>query len=176
MPLIKVIEKEEATGKVSAIYEGMIKSMGMVPNAFKLFSTSEYLLEQQTRNLTFFMQHDKLSGKLLAFIRLLVSEMEQCKYCVGMNTGILWHYGVLPEAIEEIKKDPAKAPLEEKEIQLLLFVLKVIKNSNQVDQSDMEQLRNLGWSDSEILEATYHGTSQVGTDMLFNAFKLENDR
>ena len=175
MSHIKLVEQEEATGKVAEIYQNMMNTMGFIPNAFKLFSPSEHVLGQQVNNLNYFFRHNRLSGKLLSFIRLLVSEKAQCEYCVGMNTSILFQYGVLPEMISEIMNDPTKVPLEENEKELLLFILKVVKNSNSIVQEDINKLRNLGWTDGEILEATYHGTTQVGVDMLFNAFKVDID-
>lgn len=175
MALIKLVEKEEATGKVAEIYDTMMNTVGYIPNAFKVFSASEMVLNQQFNNLGFFFRHPNLGGKLLAFIRLLVSEKEECAYCVGVNAGILLQYGVLPEMIAEIKADPTKAPLEEKDKELLLFVLKVARYSNSIEQADVDKLRNLGWSDKEILEATYHGTTQIAADKIFNAFKLEQD-
>jgi len=175
MELIKLIEKEDATGRVAEIYETMINTMGFIPNAFKVFSPSEHVLDVQFSNLGYFMRHKTLGGKLLAFIRLLVSAKEQCKYCVGMNSGILLQYGVLPDLLAEIKQDPNKAPLDAKELALLLFVLKVVKDSNSIQKEDVDTLKNLGWSDADIMDATYHGTTQVGVDKIFNAFKIESE-
>jgi len=175
MALINLTEPKEATGRVAEIYESMINTMGFIPNAFKVFSPSAHVLDKQFGNLGYYMRHKTLSGKLLAFIRLLVSEQEQCAYCIGMNSGILLQYGVLPDALAGIKKDPSKAPLEEKELALLLFVLEVVKNSNGIIQADVDKLRSLGWTDADILEATYHGTTQVAADMILNAFKIEQE-
>lgn len=175
MALLNLVEPNEATGKVAEVYESMIKGMGFVPNAFKVFSPSPHLLESQVKNLFYFSSHKTLSGKLLALTRLLVSTDEFCEYCVGMNTGILMQYGILPEQLSEVKKDPSKAPLDEKELALLLFVLKVVKNSNGVTKSDVDAVRAHGWSDADILDATFHGTAQVGTDRIFNAFKIEKE-
>ncbi len=173
MAIIKLVEKEEAQGKVAEIYDAMLNSMGFIPEAFKLFSPSPYLLETQVGTLQHFSRHENLSGKLLALIRLLVSEIESCKYCIDTNTGILFQYGILPEQLSVIKNDPAKAPLDEKELALLLFVLKVVKNPLATNQSDVDSLKKLGWDDTEILEAAFHGTSQVGLDRLLNAFKVQ---
>ncbi len=175
MSLLKLVEKDEATGRVAEIYESMTSTMGFIPNAFKVFSPSPYVLDRQYSNLGFYMRHKTLAGNLLAFIRLLVSDQEQCSYCVGMNSGILLQYGVLPEAIAEIKLDPTKAPLNEKDLAMLLFVLSVTKNSNAIVQEDVDKLRNLGWTDEEILEASYHGATASGVDKIFNAFKIPSD-
>ena len=176
MSLLKLTEKDQATGNVAGIYETMTNTIGFVPNAFKVFSPSEYLLERQFANLGYFMRHKTLGGKLLSLIRLLVSEQEQCNYCVGMNTGILMQYGILPEMLAGIINDPSTAPLEENELAMLLFVLRVVKDSQAILQHDVDALRNLGWTDKDILEATFHGTSQVGVDKIFNAFKIASDR
>jgi alkylhydroperoxidase family enzyme len=175
MALIKLTEQNEASGRVAEIYESMINTMGFIPNAFKVFSPSAHVLDKQFGNLGYYMRHKTLGGKLLAFIRLLVSDQEKCAYCVGMNSGILLQYGVLPETLADIKKDPSKAPLDEKELALLLFVLKVVNDSNSSTQADVDHLRGLGWTDADILEATYHGTTQVGVDKIFNAFKIEQE-
>ncbi len=92
-----------------------------------------------------------------------------------MNSGILLQYGVLPEMLADIKLDPSTAPLEEKEIALLLFILKVVKDSNSIQQPDVDALKNLGWTDADIMDATYHGAIQVGVDKIFNAFKIESE-
>jgi alkylhydroperoxidase family enzyme len=175
MALLNLTEQKDATGRVAEIYESMMNTMGFIPNAFKVFSPSAHVLEKQYGNLGYFMRHKTLGGKLLAFIRLLVSDKEECAYCVGINSGILLQYGVLPVSIGEIKKDPSKAPLDEKELALLLFVLKVVKDSNSTTKADVDALRNLGWTDVDILEATYHGTTQVSADKIFNAFKIEQE-
>jgi len=176
MPLLKIIEQDEATGRVAEIYESMVSTMGFVPNAFKVFSPSTFLLDRQVSSLQYNMRHKTLGGKLLAFIRLLVAGQEHCDYCVGMNSGILLHYGVLPQMITEVIADHSKAPLEEKDLAMLLFVLSVVKNSKAIVQADVDKLRNLGWTDTDIMEATFHGTSAVGVDRIFNAFKVESDR
>ena len=175
MALLNLIEKDQATGRVAEIYETMINTMGFIPNAFKIYSPSAHILDVQVGNLGYFMRHKTLGGKLLAFIRLLVSEQEQCVYCVGMNSEILLQYGVLPEKIAEIKLDPSRAPLDEKDLAMLLFVLKVVKASNSIEPGDVDKLRNLGWNDTEILEATYHATNSVSVDKIFNAFKITPD-
>lgn len=176
MAIIKTIDPKEATGKVAAIYDHFISKFGMVPNAFKVTSSSEFLLSMQASNLSYYMQHPTLKPKLLSFIRMLVSVKHQCEYCVNMNTGMLLNSGVSMDDIQATKANPENAPMEGKDVAMLVFVLKVIGNSNEISENDLDKLRKLGWSDTEILEATFHGTSQIGTDMIFNAFKVENDK
>jgi uncharacterized peroxidase-related enzyme len=175
MPLLNIVEKDQATGQVAEIYENMTNTLGFIPNAFKVFSPSAHVLNNQVGNLGYFMRHKILGGKLLAFIRLLVSVQENCTYCVGVNSRILMQYGVLPDMIAGIKRDPSTAPLEPKDLAMLIFVLKMVSNSNSIEKIDVDRLRDLGWNDTEILEASYHAAASVASDMIFNAFKIELD-
>jgi AhpD family alkylhydroperoxidase len=176
MPIINTIEPEEAIGHLAEIYNQFQQMMGFIPNAFSLRSVSPELVAQQAAFLGYYWNHETLNGKMLAFIRLLVSEMEECEYCITTNTGILLQAGVSAEEIQIAKADVEKLPLEHKEIELIKFVLKVVKDSKSTTAKDMDHLRALGWTDKDILDATQHGTSQVASDMIFNAFKIEPDK
>jgi len=61
------------------------------------------------------------------------------------------------------------------ELLLVKIVLKVVKNSKLTTAEDMEKLRKLGWNNRDILDAVNHGTTQVSSDMIFNAFKIDTD-
>lgn len=173
--LIKTISPEEATGNIKEIYNGFIQQIGFVPNAFRINSTSEFLLSKQAESLGYYMQHPSIKHNFQAIVRLLVSEKHECEYCVNVNTGILLQSGLTMEQIQATLKNPENAPLDEKEIVLLKFLLKVVENSNSTTEQDIASVKEHGWSDSEILEATHLATSQVASDMILNAFKVENE-
>ena len=175
MSLLKEISPDEATGKTSEIYGMLKQAIGFVPNALKLYSASPALFEMQAGSMGYYMPHKTISSNLTAFIRLLVSKSHACKYCINVNTAILMQAGVKIEDITAAQDDIAKAPLEDKEKQMLILVMKVIENSNSVTADDLKTVRDLGWSDGDILDAVNHGTSQVGSDMIINAFKVEDD-
>jgi alkylhydroperoxidase family enzyme len=122
------------------------------------------------------MNHDTLSTKLFALIRLLVSEAHQCKYCIGLNSGILMQtHNMSLEDIARVKQTPETAPLDEKEKALLLFVIKAIDDSNSTTAEDVETLKQLGCSEREIFDALAQGARQVAGDIMLNAFKVEDD-
>jgi len=175
MAIIKTVEPGEATGKVAAIYKIFEEKMGFVPNAFQIRSSSPELLQGQANALGYYWNHETLSRKLQAFIRLTTSIAYRCEYCVNMNTGMLLQSGVTPEEIEATKKNPLNASLSEKEAAMLAFVVKVIKDSNSTTAADIDHLRELGWTDKDILDATWNAASQVSSDMIFNAFKIDAD-
>ena len=72
MALIKTVDTKDATGKVAEIYNHFTEQFGFVPNAFKLTSSSEFLLGQQVAAIGYYMQHPNLSFPFQAFVRMLV--------------------------------------------------------------------------------------------------------
>lgn len=175
MAIIETVKPEEATGMLAEIYKRFEETMGMVPNAFMIRSASPEQVAHQAKILSYYWHHETLSHNLLAFIRMLVSVEHHCEYCINLNTGILMQNGIKPEELKAAKEDYEKIPLPEKEKELIKFVLKVVKDSRSTTAADVEHLRSLGWTDKDILDAANHGTSQVASDMLFNAFQIDPD-
>ncbi len=50
-----------------------------------------------------------------------------------------------------------------------------MKNPHSVQTDDIAKLRELGWVDSEIMDALAHGAFQVAADKIFEVFKIEKD-
>lgn len=175
MAIIKTVTPEEATGKLAEIYKKFEETMGMVPNAFRIRSASPDQVAHQAQFLSYYWHHESLSNNLLAFIRMLVSVEHHCEYCINLNTGMLMQAGFKPDDLTLARNDHNKIPLPGNEKELIKFVLKVVKDSKSTTAEDMHHLRSLGWTDKDILDAVHHGTSQVASDMLFNAFQIDPD-
>jgi uncharacterized peroxidase-related enzyme len=176
MSIVTTVAPEQASGKVAELYGKIRQVMGRVPNAFQMYSASPALMEQQWHQVEYFMQHPSLSPTLLAMIRMLVSQHNDCQYCVGFNESLLINrVGLSPEQVAATKLNPADAPLPEKDQAMLQFVLKATNTPKAIDKAGMDQLRAMGWSDGDILDAVYHGARNVGVDIVFNAFKIDND-
>ena len=176
MSIISTVVPEQAEGKVAEVYGQIQQMMGRVPNAFQMYSSSPVLLEQQLQQIAYYMQHPTLSFPLLAMVRMLVSQRNDCQYCVGFNEGMLIQMaGLTPEQVAATRRNPADAPLPDKDKAMLLFVLKATQTPKTVEKSDLDPLRALGWSDGDIMDAAHHGARNVAVDIVFNAFKIDND-
>ncbi len=173
MPILKVVPPEEAQGKVKEGYD-MFAQFGMVPAPFQMYSPSPELVGMRTAGIGYFMSHPNLNPALLALIRMLIAEEMKYYYCISLNTQILKSVGILDEdAAAKVLADPASAPLEEKDKAMLLFVLKAVKTPEEVTAEDMQALRDLGWSETDIVDATAHGANMVTDGILFKAFKMD---
>ncbi|MBC8245975.1 MAG: hypothetical protein H8E81_00175, partial [Deltaproteobacteria bacterium] len=94
-------------------------------------------------------------------------------FCTHFNKGFLEKQGMSEEDIEKMTEDPFQAPLEDKERAMLDFVMKAIKTPDTVAQEDMDRLHEMGWLDSDILDALAHGTNMIGFSILMKTFKLD---
>lgn len=176
MAIINTVEPEQAEGKIAALYEQMQQNIGFVPNAFKLYSINPLMLEEHWKYVGYHIQHPSLSGKLMTMIRLLVSIDLQCEYCININRHILNNdLGMDKGEIEAMIKDPTQAALDDKEKALLVYVVRTVADSNASSASDIDTLRQKGCTDMEIFDALHHGARQVAADIMFNAFKVDND-
>ncbi|MBU1155577.1 MAG: hypothetical protein KJ921_06985 [Proteobacteria bacterium] len=173
MAIIKVVPPEQAEGKVKEGY-GLFEKLGMVPTPFQMYSSSPGLIGVRLQSLGYFRGHPNLSMPLLALIRMLVAEELKYYYCISLNREILKAIGIMDEdAAAKVLADPENAPLEEKDKAMLLFVLKAVKTPEEVTAEDTQKLRDLGWSDGDIIDATSHGAGMVADGIMFKAFKMD---
>ena len=177
MPLIQTIKPEDATGELAELYGNITAMRGRVSNSAQIFSASPELIKQQMSFIEYYMLKQKsLSMPLLASIRMLISDKNSCSYCVDMNASILINMlGWTPKEVEAMRADPQNAKLDENEKAMLLFVLKAVRTPHDVNAHDVQKLRDLGYSDGEILDATNHGARMSAIDIIFDAFKIEKD-
>lgn len=176
MALVQLIDSSTATGTVAEIYKQIENTLGRVPNALKTYSTSPELLSRLWHELTYYLSHPRLSQPLLATIRLLVSQHNHCDYCIGFNAGLLInHFGQTPEQVMATQQNPEQTPLADKEKALLLFVLKAVKTPSTINADDIQQIKNLGWEEGDIVDAVTHGARNSAVDIVLNTFKVEQD-
>lgn len=167
---LETVRPEEATGKVAEAYSVFPEGMP-IPEPIVLMSASPELAHLQSGVIRYYMTHSKLDMGLLAMIRYLVASEFDYSFCVKLNAGILKMAGGFSnDDLESLKTNPGSAPLEDFQKALLLFVLKVIKTPDQVEEEDVEALRNMGWTDQDIFDASFHGASMIGASKLYRAF------
>jgi len=175
MALIQTIPPEKAEGKLAELYTEVEQIFGMVPNNVRMLGVSPAILDNQLQLLEHYMGHPTLSMQFLGMVRMLVSKACNSPYCQSLNSRLLMQAGISKEQIEAMRADPAQAALSYKEKALLLFVLKATGDPHSVAAKDMDHLRSLGWADVDIFEAVAHGARMVGTNIIFDTFKIDMD-
>lgn len=173
MAIIKTHTPETAEGEVKEILDTVQDMMDTIPGPMELASASPWMIKNVWASVQYFSQHPNLGFGLLSAIRYLVAQQSDFAFCTGFNKKFLELQGMTEEDIEKMEADPSLAPLEDKDRTLLSFVTKAIKDPDAVGQEDMDHLRDLGWADSDILEAMAHGANMVASSILMKTFKMD---
>jgi alkylhydroperoxidase family enzyme len=173
MAIIQTVSPENAEGETKKIYDFLIQNIGVVPSPMQLASASPDILKSNFESLGYFSQHPTLGFALLSTVRFMVSKHLNFAFCTDFNKNLLKKQGMSDEDIDEMIKDPLEAPLEDREQTMLGFVMKAIKSPDAVQQQDMDQLHDLGWTDRDILDAVTHAANMVGLSILMKTFKMD---
>lgn len=173
MFLIDTIAPEKATGTVADIYATFPPHVG-VPLPMQLYSASPGILERTAATIRYFMTHPRLSPGLLASIRFAVASRTGHTACVRLNKGILEKMGLDEAELAELARFSCeRADLDDAEAAMLAFVLKAFDRPQEVEKSDLDELRRLGYQDSDMLDAVYHAGTMLAGSVLFKAFVRE---
>jgi AhpD family alkylhydroperoxidase len=176
MSLINAVVPGVAEGAVAAIFQEVEQVMGRVPGGMQLYAISPALLDQQWKVIGYYAQHPHLSFAVGAVVRMLVSQQNDCRYCIGFNEMLLINRcGWTVEQVAATKHAAEAAPLDAKEKALLQFVLRTVNSRQPATRNDIDRLEKLGWTHGDILDAVALGARNVAVDIIFNTFQLEGD-
>jgi succinate dehydrogenase flavin-adding protein (antitoxin of CptAB toxin-antitoxin module) len=173
MALIQTIEPNKAEGKAKEIYNFMQKNAGVIPAPLQLASASPWMLDMVWQSIQYFTKHPSLGFGLLSSIRYLVARQYDFIFCTGFNKNILKMQGLSDDDLEKMEKDPLQSPLDDKDRDMLAFVMKAVKTPDLVEKQDVDHLHDLGWTDSDIMDAVVHGTNMIGSSIMMKAFKMD---
>lgn len=176
MSLIQITPPARAEGQLAETYRDIEALFGSVPNALQISSADPQMLANQWAFVRAFHHHPHLSQALQTTIRLLVSDANDCAYCVDFNTAMLInHCDQTPEQVAATRQDPNQAPLSAKDKALLLFTLKSLHSPADVNAENVAALHALGWTDRDLLDAVTLAAHNRALDMILNTFKVERD-
>ncbi|UCF93607.1 MAG: hypothetical protein JSW39_05445 [Desulfobacterales bacterium] len=173
MPLIQFVEPDKAQGQAKEIYDTMLKNAGVIPAPLQLASASPWMLNMLWQSIQYYSRHPNLGFGLLSSIRYLVAQQYDYAFCTGFNKNLLKMQGLSDEDIEQMEKDPLQAPLDDKDRAMVAFVMKAVKTPDAVEKKDVDDLHDLGWTDSDIMDALVHGTNMIGSSILMKTFKMD---
>jgi len=176
MSLLNIPTVENATGEVKEIFEEIQSMIGMVPNGIRVWSASPEALKVQWSGIKKGFAKDAETVKLAAIIRYLMSNENECSYCIGFNGGMLMNmHNMSEDELLAMKKDPSTAPLGEKNKALLLFAMKSVKDADSVNADDIEALKKLSISEEEMFDIVKSASHMFVVNTLFKTFKVEQD-
>lgn len=175
MARLRTIEKDEATAEIWPIYEEIESVFGRVPNIFKTYAHFPPLLKANWEKLKAVMMGGVLRRELKEAISLVVSDANACQYCIAAHGLALQQLGFSRERIGFLVKNLEGAGFEPKELKLLELARKSTRDANSVNDEDIEELRKLGWSEREIVEAQAVMELFTGFNKFLDSLRVDID-
>ncbi|NPA81312.1 MAG: carboxymuconolactone decarboxylase family protein [Epsilonproteobacteria bacterium] len=155
MAHIKLPEFEQMSPSIQEKARPILEKTGSLGEIFKLIAIDEkvyfatdYMVQK------YLLDQTHLPYEIKEAIALLISKENNCKMCVDVHKNIAKMLGLSEEKIEEILKGVESMNNDSKDKALLNFCIRASKKDNyKISKEDIDALKEMGWSDKEIVEA-----------------------
>ncbi|QFR50379.1 carboxymuconolactone decarboxylase family protein [Sulfurimonas lithotrophica] len=155
MAHIKLPEFEDMTPAIQEKAKPILEKTGKLGEIFKLLAVDEkvyFATDEMIQK--YLLDETHLSYDIKEAIALLISIENGCKMCVDVHKGIAKMLGLSDERIEQILQGVESINTSDKEKALLNFCIKASKKDNyKILKEEIDALKNMGYSDVEIIEA-----------------------
>ncbi|WP_411958543.1 carboxymuconolactone decarboxylase family protein [Paracoccus homiensis] len=154
------------------LLEGVKKSLGTVPNLFRLIANSPASLEGYL-GLSGALGKGRLNAATRERLALAVANYNGCDYCNSAHTYIGKNLAKLDDA--ELAANRAGSSTDAKANAALRFALKIAAERGRVGAEDVQAAREAGFSDGELVEIVAHVALNTLTNYVNEAFATEVD-
>lgn len=152
MPFIKVIDQNEAEGKLKEVYDEIISTRGKLSNIMSIHSLNpDSMIKHMELYKTLMFGKSNLSRVLKEMIAVVVSKANKCDYCINHHAEAVNFYWKDEEKLSKFIDDFRNIKLEDKVYALLEYAYKLTIDAHNIEQSDIDLLKQHGWYDEDIL-------------------------
>lgn len=156
MARIKVIQPQEAEGKLADIFEDLETSRGKIAEVHKIQSLRpESIVKHMDLYMEIMYTKSKLSRAKRELIAVVVSVANACTYCKTHHGAALNHYWKNDERIAQLLVNFENAGLSEEELALCRFAKHLTLHPGDHENTDHTiALKKVGLPDEAILDTT----------------------
>ncbi len=171
MNKIKPIQVEDASQESQAVLEIVKKKLGRVPNMYKVMANSPAVLDAYVK-LNGALSTGTIGSKMAEMIALATAEQNTCSYCLSAHSFFGAKVGLTDEQIIEARKFSSQ---NEKMNAGLIFVKKMLVTPKEISSKDIEPLRQVGYTDGDILEIVANVIRNIFTNYINTISETEVD-
>lgn len=171
MKAIQVPTKQEVDKKAKVIFENLTQNLGMVPNLYATIGYSSDILEGYLNysNLVGSTTFNKKEGEA---IKLIVSEINGCEYCIAAHTAIAQLNGF--SALDTL--DIRLAKLNDKKLNSVLKLAQEIAiTRGKVDDKNKESFYAQGYDNKAFIDLIALVNVVSFTNFVHNSTKVPID-
>jgi uncharacterized peroxidase-related enzyme len=166
----EVPTREQVSPANQAIFDHMQKAFGVVPNLYATFALNETALGDY---LALQNRKSTLSAKEREVINLVVSQVNDCKYCVPAHTAVAKMHGFTDEQILEIRR--AQVSFDEKYNALAVFVKETTINRGRPSDNAAEDLYEAGYTKENVIDIMMVIGDKIISNYLHNFTQIPVD-
>ena len=170
MSKISVPTREEVSPANQAIFDNLKKSLGFVPNLYATYALNETALADY---LTLQNRKSTLSAKEREIINLVVSQVNDCIYCLSAHTALGKMHGFTDDQILEIRA--AEISFNEKYNALARLVKNAVINRGKPEANFINEFFTSGYTQANLIDVIMiigdkvisnflHGFTQIPVD------------
>lgn len=153
-----------------AIFDQLKGKLGMVPNLYATLAHSEHALGSY---LAFQSAKSSIQGKAREVVNLVVSQVNDCAYCLAAHTVIGGMVGFSPDQILEIRT--GRASFDPKLDALAQLVKEMAEHRGHADAALVDRFLAVGWTKENLVDAVVAIGDKTVTNYLHAVTKVPVD-
>lgn len=170
MPRTQALKPEQVPADSKPTLDTFTRMLGFTPNMLATFAQSPIAFNAWA---TFRSSLNKvLDVKTREIISLAVSEVNGCNYCLAVHSYAASMAKLPADEIILARKGHAIDPKKDAAVQ---FARKIIETRGQVGESDLETVREAGYTDANVMEIVALVAMYSLTNFFNNVFDPEKD-
>lgn len=162
--------RDQVSPNNQAIFDHMQSAFGKVPNLYATFALNETALADY---LTLQNRKNTLSAKEREIINLVVSHVNDCKYCVPAHTVLSKMHGFTDEQVLEIRR--AQISFNAQYDALAKFVKETVINRGRPAQNTADALFEAGYTQANLIDIMMIIGDKIISNYLHNFTQIPVD-
>jgi uncharacterized peroxidase-related enzyme len=164
MSRFSAISPEAATGATAEVFAKIKKGAGKVPNAYATIGTHAPAALAAILGAEAVLASGNLSKAEIEIIKLAVSEVAGCDYCLAAHTLMGKFAGLSPEAMKQVRAGDATG--DAKRDALVRFVRTLVSTHGTVPVEEVDAIRAAGYNEQQVIEIILAITSITFTNLV----------
>lgn len=152
MPFIKVIDQQNADGKLKDIYDEITATRGKLSNIMKIHSLfPESMLKHMDLYKTIMFDKSNISREVKEMIAVVVSAANKCNYCINHHAEAVNFYWKDNDKLKQLITNYNSLDLGPKIKVLLDYASSLTVSPNIITQNSIDLIKSYGWRDEDVL-------------------------
>jgi len=170
MSRINVPTRDDVSPANQALFDGMKKSLGMVPNLYATMAHSEHALASYLA-----LQNAKssITGKAREVVNLVVSQVNGCEYCLAAHTVVARMNGFTDAQVLEIRG--GHASFDPKFDALARLAKAIVVQRGKIDDATLEAFFAAGWTKENLVDVIMTVGDKTISNYLHSVTKVPVD-